>query len=73
MRTGRVYTETTIYAAPREFLAEAPYQLVIVTFDDDGSRMTGRVTGEAVAIDDAVELAEERAGVPVFRRTMVSI
>lgn len=73
MRKGRIYSETTIYAAPREFVAEAPYQLVMVTFDDDGSRTTGRVTGEAVRIDDAVELAEERGGVPVFRRTMVAI
>ncbi len=68
MRTGRIYTETTIYAAPREFVGEAPYQLVIVTFDDDGSRATGRVTGDTVAIDDPVELAEERGGVPFFRR-----
>lgn len=73
MRTGRIYSETTIYAAPREFVADAPYQLAIVTFDDDGSRMTGRVAGEAVRIDDVVELAEQRGGVPVFRRTMVAI
>jgi uncharacterized OB-fold protein len=64
---GRVYTETTIYAAPREFVAEAPYQLVIVSLED-GSRVTGRVVGDAVRIDDEVEKAEERGGVPFFRR-----
>lgn len=68
MRTGRVYTETTIYAAPREFVSEAPYQLIIVTLDSDGSRLTGRVVGDAVRIDDPVEEAEERSGVPFFRR-----
>ena len=65
--TGTVYTETLIHAAPREFVAEAPYQLIIVTLDD-GTRMTGRVTGEAVAIDDRVELAEPKNGVPYFRK-----
>ncbi|MBC7927436.1 MAG: OB-fold domain-containing protein [Bryobacteraceae bacterium] len=67
MRKGRVYTETTIYAAPREFVAEAPYQLIIVTLDEDGTRMTGRVVGDPVHIEDLVELVEERAGVPFFR------
>ena len=71
MRTGKVYSETTIYAAPREFVADAPYQLVIVAFDD-GSRATGRVTGEAVSIDDLVELAEEENGVPFFRRAVAT-
>jgi uncharacterized OB-fold protein len=68
MKTGRVYTETTIYAAPREFVVEAPYQLIIVTLDADGSRLTGRVTGSAVHIDDPVELTEHRNGVPFFRQ-----
>jgi uncharacterized OB-fold protein len=65
-KNGRVYTETTIYAAPREFMAEAPYQLIMVTLED-GTRVTGRVAGGPVRIDDDVELAEERAGVPFFR------
>lgn len=67
MKRGLVYTETTIYAPPREFVAEAPYQLIIVSLED-GTRVTGRVVGEAVRIDDPVELAEERSGVPFFRR-----
>jgi len=68
MKLGIVYTETLIHAAPREFIAEAPYQLIIVTLDD-GSRATGRVLGDTVAIDDPVEVAEERNGVPYFRKT----
>lgn len=65
--TGTVYTETLIHSAPGAFVNEAPYQLVIVTLEN-GTRMTGRVSGERVAIDDAVILAEERNGVPFFRK-----
>lgn len=64
---GAIYTETLIHAAPREFVSEAPYQLVIVTLED-GGRITGRVDGERVAIDDRVELAENRNGIPFFRK-----
>ncbi len=63
---GIVYTETVVRAAPREFVGEAPYQLVIVTLED-GTRVTGRVAGERVKIDDPVTLAEHRNGVPFFR------
>ncbi len=65
--TGTVYTETLIHSAPEAFVSEAPYQLIIVTLDD-GTRVTGRVSGEAVSIDDPVLLAEERNGVPFFRK-----
>ena len=65
--TGTVYTETLIHAAPREFVAEAPYQLIIVT-SDDGKRTTGRSAGERLAIGDRVELAQEKNGVPYFRK-----
>jgi uncharacterized OB-fold protein len=65
--TGTVYTETLIHSAPEAFVSEAPYQLIIVTLDN-GTRVTGRVSGERVAIDDAVILAEERNGVPFFRK-----
>ena len=67
MKRGKVYTETVIHAAPQQFIQDAPYQLVIVVLDD-GSRVTGRVTGDRVAIEDPVELAEERNGVPYFRK-----
>jgi uncharacterized OB-fold protein len=65
--TGTVYTETLIHAAPEAFVSEAPYQLIIVTLDN-GNRVTGRVSGELVSIDDHVVLADERNGVPFFRK-----
>ena len=65
---GTVYTETLIHSAPEAFVNEAPYQLIIVTLEN-GSRVTGRVAGDRVAIDDAVVLADERNGVPYFRKT----
>ena len=67
MKTGVVYTETVVHAAPEQYAAEAPYQLAIVTLDG-GGRVTARVAGERVAIGDRVELAEERGGVQFFRK-----
>jgi len=67
MKTGVVYTETVVHAAPEQFAAEAPYQLAIVTLDE-GGRVTARVAGDRVAIGDPVELAEQRDGVPFFRK-----
>jgi len=67
MKTGIIYTETVVHAAPEQFAAEAPYQLAIVTLDE-GGRITARIAGDRVAIGDRVELAEERAGVPFFRK-----
>ena len=55
-----VYTETVVHSV-------MPYQIAIVT-REDGTRVTGRVEGERVAIDDEVTLVEEREGVPYFRK-----
>jgi uncharacterized OB-fold protein len=63
----KVYTETVVHSAPEAYVNEAPYQIAIVV-RDDGSRVTGRVLGERVAIDDQVELAETRGGVPYFTK-----
>jgi hypothetical protein len=68
MKTGTVYTETVVHAAPEAFLSEAPYQTAIVVLDE-GGRVTGRILGERVAIDDRVEQTETRDGVPYFRKT----
>ena len=68
MRTGIVYTETVIHAAPEAFVADAPYQTAIVTLDS-GGRITGRVLGPRVAIGDRVAEAETRDGVPYFRKS----
>jgi uncharacterized OB-fold protein len=67
MRTGTVYTETVIYSAPEPFTAEAPYQTAIVTLDC-GGRVTARIAGDRVAIDDRVAEVEGRDGVPFFRK-----
>jgi len=62
-----VYTETVVHLASEAFAKDVPYQVVIVT-REDGSRVTGRVIGERVAIDDPVEQMELRNGVPFFRK-----
>ena len=67
MRIGIVYTETVIYSAPEAFTNEAPYQTAIVTLDG-GGRVTGRVLGDRVAIDDRVIEVEVRNGVPYFTK-----
>ncbi|HLH39410.1 MAG TPA: OB-fold domain-containing protein, partial [Bryobacteraceae bacterium] len=69
--SGTIYTETLIYAAPEQFVNDAPYQLAIVTLED-GKRLTARIasekSGERVQIGDKVELAEYRDGIPFFRK-----
>lgn len=68
MRTGVVYTETVVHAAPEQFTADAPYQLAIVSLDE-GGRITARIApGERVTIGDPVEFLEDRNGVPFFRK-----
>ncbi len=64
---GVIYTETTVYAPPEQFAADAPYQLAIVALED-GKRLTARVLGDRVAIGDAVELAENRNGISFFQK-----
>ena len=61
-----VYTETVVHAAPAEFVADAPYQLAIVSLDG-GTRLTVRILGARVKIGDKVELAETRDGIEFFR------
>jgi uncharacterized OB-fold protein len=67
MRTGSVYTETVIYSAPEAFTRDAPYQTAIITLDN-GGRVTGRISGDRVQIDDRVVEVEEREGVPFFKK-----
>ncbi len=67
MRSGVIYTETVIYSAPEAFVNEAPYQTAIVTLDG-GGRVTGRILGDRVAIDDRVVEVEQRHGVPYFSK-----
>jgi uncharacterized OB-fold protein len=65
--TGTVYTETVVHLAPEAFAKDVPYQVAIVTLAD-GSRVTGRILGERVTIDDRVEQVELRGGIPFFRK-----
>ena len=67
MSSGVVYTETVIYSAPEAFASEAPYQTAIVSLDA-GGRVTGRILGNRVAIDDRVVEVEQRNGVPYFTK-----
>lgn len=65
--SGVVYTETVVHAPPQQFLADAPYQLAIVSLDG-GKRLTARIDGERVAIGDAVDFVEDRGGISFFRK-----
>lgn len=62
-----VYTETVVHSAPEAFVNDAPYQMAIV-IRDDRSRVTCRIAGERVAIDDRVEFLEMRDGIPYYRK-----
>jgi uncharacterized protein len=64
---GIVYTESVVHAAPSALIAEAPYQIAIVTLDS-GARVTARISGDRVTIGDSVELMNERGGVKFFRK-----
>ena len=65
---GVVYTETVVHMAPPAFEKDVPYQVAIVSLDT-GERVTGRIEGERVSIDDRVTLVETRNGVPFFRKS----
>lgn len=65
---GIVYTETVVHMAPPALAGLAPYQLVMVDLAD-GRRVTGRTEGDRVVIGDSVELATEKDGVMIFRRS----
>ena len=68
---GVVYTETVVWAAPEQFVSDAPYQMAIITLAD-GHRVTARMVPESeaprVAIGDRVEFVEERSGIPFYRK-----
>jgi uncharacterized OB-fold protein len=67
MRTGIIYTETVVHIAPEAFQKDVPYQVAIVELVD-GSRLTVRIEGDRVRIDDAVIETGERDGVFFFRK-----
>jgi len=69
--SGIVYTETVVWAAPEQFVADAPYQMAIITLAD-GKRLTARIIAEneeqRVKIGDRVDFVEERGGTGFFRK-----
>ncbi len=67
MSTGVVYTgASVVFAAPEQFVADAPYQLAIVTLEG-GGRLTARISGDRVQIGDPVDFLGDSDGIPVFR------
>ena len=67
MKSGVVYTETVVHAAPEQFVADAPYQLAIVSLEE-GGRLTARIDGERAVIGDRVAFLEDRDGIAFFRK-----
>lgn len=66
----RVYSETVVHVPPVHLAEAAPYQVVLVDLGD-GTRVTGRSTGERVSIGDAVEeVAPAADGVRLFQRSL---
>jgi uncharacterized OB-fold protein len=65
---GVVYTETVVHMAPLAFEKDVPYQVAIVSLES-GERVTGRIEGARVRIDDRVALIDTRDGVPFFRKS----
>jgi len=51
----------------RSLVADAPYQLAIVSLEE-GGRLTVRVDGDRVAIGDRVDFVEDRNGIAFFRK-----
>jgi len=67
MTNGIVYTETVVHAAPEQFVADAPYQLAIISLAE-GGRLTARIEGARVAIGDRVNFVADRGGIPFFAK-----
>jgi uncharacterized OB-fold protein len=65
---GFVYTETVVHMAAPAFEKDVPYQVAIVSLDT-GERVTGRIEGARVSIDDRVTLVDTRDGVRFFRKS----
>jgi uncharacterized OB-fold protein len=64
---GEIYTETTVYSPPEQYVNEAPYQIAIVALDA-GGRLTARIAGDKVTIGDRVQFVEFRNQFPVFQK-----
>ena len=67
MKTGTIYTETTVHIAPEAFLKDVPYQIAIVELAD-GTKLTARIDGDPVKIGDHVVETGQQNSVCFFHK-----
>ena len=64
---GKVYSCTTLHASAEPFEKDLPFQIAIIELEE-GPRLTARIKGARVEIDDPVQYVAERDGVWFFAR-----
>ena len=64
---GKVYSCTTLHASAEPFEKDLPFQIAIIELEE-GPRLTVRIEGGRVEIDDPVHEVAERDGVWFFAR-----
>ena len=64
---GKVYSCTTLHASAEGFEKDLPFQIAIIELEE-GPRLTVRIEGDRVEIDDPVQQVAERDGVWFFAR-----
>ena len=64
---GKVYSCTTLHASAERFEKDLPFQMAIIELEE-GPRLTARIEGDRVEIDDPVQQVAERDGVWFFAR-----
>ncbi|QGQ45563.1 Zn-ribbon domain-containing OB-fold protein [Metabacillus sediminilitoris] len=64
---GRIYSYTTIYAAPERLAAEAPYHVILVDLDE-GLRVTARLVEGEPCINQEVKLCKKEDSIYWFEQ-----
>ena len=64
---GKVYSCTTLHASAEPFEKDLSFQIAIIELEE-GPRLTVRIEGDRVEIDDPVQQVAERDGVWFFKR-----
>jgi uncharacterized OB-fold protein len=62
---GKVYSWTTLHAAAEAFEKDLPFQIAIIQLEE-GPRVTARIEGKHVKIDDEVSFVREQNGASFF-------
>ncbi len=62
---GTVYSWTTLHAAAEPFEKDLPFQIAIIQLAE-GPRLTVRIEGARVKVDDEVRFVRERDGAKFF-------